>query len=159
MGFLGQGQLIFGSQDPRYGGGILFGYGRPEPRFQLGQIPAQLVYEGYADETRSPGAGGESPNETFAVGVLGLSRWRWPLDKNGNGVYVDLGWGLQFANQATIDLDSELNSTPVLGFGGTFKSGTQEYMIGLRYLHISNAGFKKPNDGQNELLLTFGVRY
>jgi hypothetical protein len=158
-GFFGQSEIIFGSEDGRFGGGLSYAYGHPEKRFQLGQIPAQLVYEGYVDHTQSDGGSGFPANATLAFGGLGYARWRWPVDRIGNGVYLDFGWGLQFANRPTLDLDSRLNSTPVLGFGGVYKDGHKEYLIGLRLLHISNGGTVRPNYGQNELFLTLGFRY
>lgn len=158
-GFLGESELIFGSEDGRFGGGVSYGFGRPEKRFQIGDLAAQLVYEGYVDHTQSGGGQGTPPNSTFAVGGLAYARWRWPVDRFGNGVYADFGWGLQFADQPTLDLESQLNSTPILDFGGSLKDGHAEYLLGLRFLHISNAGFVKPNYGQNELFVTFGFRY
>jgi hypothetical protein len=159
MGFFGQSQTILGSEDGRFGGGVSFAYGQPEKRFFMKGIPAQLVYEGYFDHTQSDGGNGFPPNSTVAVGALAYARWRWPVDKDGNGVYADLGWGLQFANQPTLDLDTRLNSTPVLDLGGTFREGRNVYLIGIRYLHISNAGTDRPNYGQNEFFFTFGFRY
>ena len=159
MGFFGQSEIIFGSEDGRFGGGFSYAYGRPEKRFQMGEIPAQLVYEVYIDHTQSDGGAGFPPNYTLATGVLGYSRWRWPMDKDGNGMYADLGVGLQAATRPTLDLESVVNSTPVGDIGGVYKDGHREYLIGLRFLHISNAGFVKPNYGQNEVFLTLGVRY
>ncbi|MDR3692042.1 MAG: acyloxyacyl hydrolase [Fimbriimonas sp.] len=157
--FYGQDQLVLGSEDQRYGGGIGYAYGRPEPRFQRGRITGQLIYEIYGDHTQSSGVDGKHSEPTVAVGSLAYARWRWPIDAAGNGVYAELGWGFQLANRSTVDLDSQLNSTPVTGFGGTFKVGKQELTLGLRYLHISNAGLRGHNFGQNELLILAGVRY
>jgi len=158
-GFLGKSMIMLGSEDVRFGGGLSYAFGRPEKRFQLGQIPAQLVYEGYVDATHSNGANGCSPNSTIAVGGLAYARWRWPLDRHGNSMFFDLGWGLQLADEPTVDLSSDLNSTPVLDIGGIHRAGKLEYLAGLRVLHISNAGTDRPNYGQNELFLMFGVRY
>jgi len=158
-GFIGQGQLIFGSQDVPFVYGVSYGYGRPEPRFQWGEIPAQVVYEVYIDHAQNSGASSIDPNSTFAVGALASSRWRWPLDRQGNGIYFELGWGLQLSDHPTLDLDSQLNSTPITGVGGSFKVGPREFLIGLRYLHISNADLKGHNLGENELLLMVGFRY
>jgi len=159
IGFFGQSETILGSEDGRFGGGLGFAYGQPEKRFSLKGLPAQLVYEGYFDRTQSPGGSGYPPNSTLAIGALSYARWRWPVDEKGNGVYADLGWGLQFANRPTLDLDTRLNSTPVLDIGGTYRDGHIEYLIGIRYLHISNAGTDRPNFGQNEFFLTLGFRY
>ena len=158
-GFIGRSIQIFGSEDGRFGGGFSYAYGQPEPRFTYGKIQAQLVYEGYIDHTQSNGGSGFSPNATFGFGTLAYARWRWPMDQYGNGVYFDLGAGLQLATQTTLDLESELNSTPVMDFGGVFKDGHNEYLIGFRFLHISNAGTVRPNYGQNELFFTLGFRY
>ena len=87
-GFFGQSEIIFGSEDGRFGGGISYAYGHPEKRFQLGQIPAQLVYEGYVDHTQSDGGSGFPANATLAFGGLGYGRWRWPVDRIGNPLPV-----------------------------------------------------------------------
>lgn len=158
-GFAGRSIQIFGSEDGRFGGGLSYAYGQPEPRFSTGQIKAQLVYEGYIDHTESNGGSGFSRNATFGFGGLSYGRWRWPMDQYGNGVYFDLGLGLQLATQPTLDLESVLNSTPVMDFGGVFRDGHNEYLIGFRFLHISNAGTVRPNYGQNELFFTLGFRY
>jgi len=157
--FFGQGLTVLGSEDARFGGGFSYGYGRFEPRLSLKHVRSQLQYDLYIDHTQTPGANGDGPNSTFAGGVLAYSRWRWPLDKKGNGVYADLGWGFQLADKPTVDLDSVVNSTPVAGLGGILKMGGQEFLVGLRFLHISNAGLKGHNFGQNELFFMIGVRY
>jgi len=154
-GFFGQSALILGSEDNRYGGGIGFGYGKPERRFRYKTLPAQLVVEGYIDRTRSL----SESRDTTAFGVLAYSRWRFPVNERGWGIYFDAGWGLQYADKTTIDLDSHLNSTPMLGLGGAFPIGHREFLIGLRFLHISNAGLRGSNQGQNELFLTLGFRF
>jgi len=149
---------MLGSEDVRGGYALSYGYGRPEPKFRAGQIPAQLVYEGYVNHTQSAGVDPIRGDDTFAYGALAYSRWRWPLDKNGNGIYFDLGWGLQYASHPTVDLDTHINSTPIAGIGGAFKSGNREYLIGLRLMHISNGGTDRPNFGDNQLMLTFSIR-
>lgn len=159
-GFVGQAAQILGTSDIRTGFGFLVGYGRPEPKFRFRTIPAQIVYELYYNTTTSPGVDKTPPNRTFAVGGLVIARFRWPVDKIGNGIYGDIGWGLQYADHPTIDLDSRLNSTPVFGVGGTFpQTNGNEFMLGVRWLHASNAGTKKPNNGQNEFYLVVGIRF
>lgn len=157
--FFGKSVIILGSEDGRIGGGLSYGYGRPEKRFQAGSVPAQLVYEGYVDFTHSNGENGSGPNSTIALGSLAYARWRWSLNQHGAGMYADLGWGLQLADGPTLDLNSELNSTPVLDIGFSRRDRKVEYLVGLRFLHVSNAGTAPPNYGQNELFLNFGVRY
>ncbi len=158
--FGGQGALILGSQDPRYGYGIAVGYGRPDGHLRFKSIPAQLVFEGYWDTTGSRGVGGGTSNRTEAFGALAIMRYKWPRDKQMNGFYADIGWGMQYANKPTVDLDTKLNSTPVLGVGGFFRYNEHhELMLGARLLHISNGGTKKPNHGQNQLLIVVGTRF
>ena len=156
--FFGRSALIFGSQDIRTGGGFSYAYGRPEPRFQIKSIPAQFVWEGYYDHTHSSGLQ-DRANDSDAWGVLGYGRWRGRRNHLGMGLYFDFGWGFQYASRHTYDLDSLVNSTPFLGIGVAMPFGSQEGMLGIRYLHISNAGTVKPNRGQNELFFTAGLRF
>ena len=159
-GFVGPSAIILGSQDPRFGYGLSVGYGRPDAHFRFRKIPAQFVLEGYWDTSESKGVNGIPSNRTEAVGALAISRYRWPADKQGNGYYAEIGWGLQYATRPTVDLDSKLNSTPILGIGGLFHyTESSDIMLGLRLLHISNAGTKKPNHGQNQVLLVAGFRF
>ena len=159
MLFYGESAMIFGSEDVRVGGGLAYAYGQPEKRFTRGAISGQLVSELYGDYTQSNGSQGYPPDWSIAFGGLAYARWRWPVDQHGNGLYADLGWGLQYANKPTLDLESQFNSTPVGGVGAFFKYADRECLVGFRYLHISNAGFKPPNYGQNEMFFTVGVRY
>lgn len=159
-GFYGQAAQVLGTSDIRAGFGFAVGHGKPEPRFRYAALPAQLVYEFYVDTTQSPGVDLNPANRTYAVGALAISRWFWPVDKIGNYMFFDIGWGLQYADKTTVDLDSQLNSTPVIGFGGLFPlTNGNEFMLGVRLLHVSNAGTKGHNLGQNEILLTLGVRF
>jgi hypothetical protein len=81
------------------------------------------------------------------------------MDDRGNGVYADIGFGVQFVDRVTFDLQSTINTTPMLGFGGVFRAGKEEVLIGLRWLHVSNGGRVKPNRGDNILFFTFGIRF
>lgn len=158
-GFFGQSAIILGSEDVREAFGLGYGYGRPEPRLRRGSVTAQLVYEGYYEQSSSVEKYDVGHLHTYSFGVLGYGRWFWPKDKQGRGMFFDLGWGFQYANQSSHDLDSQVNSTPTTGFGATFPVGERDFLIGLSLLHISNGGTKKPNRGQNQLLVTFGVRF
>lgn len=159
FGFAGESATIFGSTDQRVGAGLSYAYGKPEKRFHIGKVGAQLVYELYGDYTESSATAPGARNATFAAGTLAYARWRWPVYQTGMGIYVDLGWGVQAADRTTVDLESIFNSTPVLDVGTSFRGGHNEYLVGVRYLHISNAGLVLPNYGQNEFYVTVGVRY
>jgi len=158
-GFYGKSIGWLGSEEVRVGGGVGYAVGKPEPRFAWGRITAQVVYEGYVNHTWGMSSYKGHDVNTIGVGALAYGRWFWPKDSAGRGMYADLGWGLQYANHPTHDLDLKVNSTPVVGIGGLFPAGKREYMIGLRYLHVSNAGTKEPNQGQNQFYLLFGVRF
>jgi len=156
--FGGQSMTILGSEDRRTGFGIGFGYGRPEPRFNVSGVRSQLVFEAYYDHTGSRGASGQGPNEAESFGILAYGHWRWPK-KRGGGLYATLGWGLQYTNRTSVDLDSQINSTPMVGFGVAWDTGQGEASIGLRLLHISNAGLVGRNQGQNQLFLVYTLRF
>jgi hypothetical protein len=158
--FYGSGLLILGSRQPHFGGGVDIGFGKPEPRFRFHSIPAQLVYEVYWDHlsTASLPSYRDPGERVDALGALALARFRWPV-KGGIGAYFDIGWGLQVTNHVTIDVNSDVNSTPMLGAGGTFRLGSRELLLGVRYLHVSNAWTKPPNFGSNALFATITIRY
>jgi hypothetical protein len=157
--FFGQSTLILGTSDFRTGEGIFYAYGRPEPQLRSGKVEAQMVYEGYIDRTYSSGNDVDPANHTYAYGVLEYGRWRGRMTPDGWGMYFDLGWGLQWADKQTVDLDSKWNSTPMIGFGGVYQFGSQELLIGARLLHLSNAGLVGHNHGQNQILFTISVRF
>lgn len=158
-GLAGRSQSILGSEDERVGFGFGVAWGKPEPRFGRGSVLAQLVSDVYFDQTSSQDRFDSTKSHTFAFGNLWYGRWFWPQDKEHRGFYADLGWGAQYANLITHDLDSHLNSTPMLGVGSRFPMGDRDFMIGLRYLHISNGGTYKPNRGQNQIYFMIGVRF
>jgi hypothetical protein len=157
-GFVGQSTIVLGSQDIRQGGGLAIAYSRPEPLFSTSRVPGQLVWEAYLDRTYSVNERERSP-DTHAFGVLAIARWYSNQDQYGQGFYYGGGWGLQFADRASIDLDSKVNSTPMLEVGTTFPVGRSEILIGLRFLHVSNAGTVGDNNGSNQLFLTVGLRF
>lgn len=156
--FGGQSMTILGSEDRRTGFGVSLGYGRPEPRFHVRGVQSQLVYEGYYEHSSSRGASGFGPNQAESFGVLAYGLWRWPPRK-GLGVYATLGWGLQYSNRTSVDLDSKINSTPMAGLGVSWDTGKGEGSIGVRFVHISNAGLVGRNQGQNQLYLVYGWRF
>ena len=138
--------------------GVGLAYGRNEPRFAIPGANSELVYEAYYDQTRSPGASGQGPNSSYSYGVLAYARYRWPK-KRGWGLYATAGWGLQYTDRTSVDLDSHINSTPMLGLGVAFDTGDGEGTIGLRFLHISNAGLVGRNQGQNQLFLVYSWNF
>lgn len=157
-GFAGRSVIMLGSKEVRQGGGIGFGYGRPEPRFRLWSVPAQWVWEATVDETHGLGTYASAPNDRLGVHVFSYSRWRGRTN-HGIGAYADLGFGLYFVSP-NFDVNSDVSTTPLLGLGLAFRSGQKnEWLVGLRYRHISNAGTRSPNNGQNGIWLTVQFRF
>jgi hypothetical protein len=115
-----------------------------------------LVFEGYADSSRSDGVASDPGISTMAVGVLAYARY-------GDRFFTDYGVGLQAADKNTHDLPSKLNSTPMFAVGTRFAAGRRTWTVALRFLHISNAGTlghaKHSNRGQNQFLLMLGVDF
>jgi hypothetical protein len=157
-GFYGRSQLILGSEDPRHSGGIAYGIGWPNRRLRFRSIPARLVLEGYYEHSESPGASGLGPDRSDAFGALAYAHYQWPK-RGGVGVYANIGWGLQWADHRTVDLDSQLNSTPVFGLGLAIDTHPGQMMVGFRLLHLSNAGLLGDNQGQNQLFFTLGFQF
>ena len=119
------------------------------------------MQEVYYEHSSSGGRKGNPsiPSSTYeALGYLFGARynWQWPHDLR---LYFDIGWGAQFESNRTRDLTSRVNSTPFCDLGTWVRVGQQDFSISLRYLHISNAGFVKPNLGQNQLFLQLGTRF
>lgn len=157
-GFYGQSWFILGSEDFRRGGGLAIQWIRPEPRFTFRRNRGSLVLE--ANYTRTEGGDKFEfdADRTHAVGLAALARYEFRSER-GPHLYVEGGWGVQWADRITIDLPSQFNSTPILGAGFIIPSGRTEVYIGGRWIHVSNAGTKGNNPGQNQLFFMVGVRF
>lgn len=158
-GYAGKSIIFLGSEDHRKAQGFGIGVDLYAPRrFRYRQIVPRMIVEGYYHRSTSPGASQQPANGTDAYGVLALIRYEKGLSKNLN-LYFDWGMGLQYSDQRTVDLSGRLSSTPTFGGGFAIHQGEQTYFLGVRYFHISNAGLQGNNQGQNQLLLTLGVRF
>ena len=152
--FAGVGLAPFmGSEDPRTFGSIGIAFARPERRLRSRQYRAELVLEGYYERSTSPGIYENLPNGTDAVGVLAMARYRH------KSMFVDIGWGFQYTDQRTVDVSGRLSSTPNATIGVVTRAFDRELLIGLRYVHISNAGLSGNNQGSNRLGLFGAMRY
>ena len=120
-------------------------------------LESALDWDGGA-HTGSRGASGEGPNQVESLGFLVYARYAASVSKK-LGYYVNVGLGLQYSNQQTVDLSSKINSTPMLGVGLTWDTSNGEASLGLGLLHISNAGTVPPNQGQNQVYLMYGWRF
>ncbi|MEQ1822087.1 MAG: acyloxyacyl hydrolase [Fimbriimonadaceae bacterium] len=118
----------------------------------------KVYVEGYYHRSVSPGASEQPPNGTDAYGILNFVRYELTPEKR-TSFYFDIGVGLQYADQRTVDLSGRLSSTPTLGIGVAFRGTDATYYLGARFFHLSNAGFQGNNQGQNQVLITFGVKF
>lgn len=150
---------FLGSEDLRSAHG--FGIGVVLPGWRRlryrGFVPETLLQVYYFRST-APDAPVTPRNGTDAYGVLALSRYTSPR-KGGRALYVDVGIGFQYADMRTVDLSGRGSFTPTLGLGLSYKPGFTEWLIGARLFHISNAALAGNNQGQNQLLVTLGVRF
>lgn len=159
-GFAGRAIPEFlGSEDHRKARGIGIGTYMAAPRrLRYRHYVPELVVTAYHHRSTSAGVSGVGPNATDAYGVLTVARYGFAVVKGLNG-YFDMGMGLQYADMRTVDLSGRLSSTPTLGLGLSFGKGQTKWLLGIRLLHISNAGFQGNNQGQNQVLFTLGVRF
>lgn len=133
-------------------------FAKPEPHLRFARKRAHLVEEVYYQRASSKGPIPYNPaNKVDALGVLALARYEWVI--GGTHLYGDAGIGLQYSSQRTYDLPSRLSSTPTFDLGVFIPAGKQELTLGLRFMHISNAGTQGSNGGQNQLFLDLGVRF
>lgn len=157
-GFIGESRPILGSDEIRRGGGIFLQYERREPKFVFPKGVGDLVFEGYYATTFGGPVGDDADVRLNTVGLMAMARWRWPQKQRGVSIFTDLGWGLAWGDRTTVDLDSHVNSTPVLDFGLSIGPKDRELLVGVRYLHLSDGGLKGRNQGQNQFHLFLAKR-
>lgn len=151
--FAGQSVIFLGSKDNRTlsGFGASYNFG-PKARLRWGQQAGSLNGEIYYNTSKGPGYGNRPANSAQAWGILAYARYRW-VQPDAPRMFADIGWGVQGASRVTRDLSSKINSTPVFDLGVIIGSDHERSLIGVRYMHISNAGTVPRNKGQNELFL------
>lgn len=155
--FIGRTARILGSQDQRDNFGFGVAWSRPEPHFKWRHGPAELVMEGYYEHSRGRANAGGNGTVTDALGVIWYGRFRFP--KRHFSLYAEIGEGAQISSSESYDLGTRLNSSPMIGAGFLIRQGSQETLIGLRILHLSNAGLNGRNNGQNQVFLYAAVRF
>lgn len=145
---------FLGSEDPREFLSVGMSYARPDPRLRFRRHLAEFVMEAQFERSHSHGASGQPANYTDSVGIAAAARYRW-----GKNFFLDIGWGLQYSDQRTVDLNSRLNSTPFVGGGLSFRHRGSEYLVGARFFHLSNAGLEGDNQGSNQLGFFLAVQF
>lgn len=152
--YMGQSKRILGTDEVREGVGFAYGFGRDDPQLRAGHLRAQLVHVVHYMH----GYGFMDKKITNSVGYTATARYRLRTTSSMS-IYGDIGWGLEFSDRLSPDIDSHLNSTPMLGLGVAFPRPGGELMLGVGWFHASNGGTVKPNHGQNYLFFDFGWRY
>lgn len=149
---------VLGTEERRIG--VMVGYQavRPEKRFQINGQDLNLVMDYYAAYTHGSGVGAARQNAYYQAGFLGMARYE-RIGPSGDGFYFDAGWGFTFVSDLSIDLDTHINSTPVVDFGAILNRNGASWQVGIRLFHISNGGTNKPNRGQNQVMFMIGMRY
>lgn len=149
---------LLGSEDiNRDAFGIALSVLRPEPRFAIGPYRGEVKYELNLMRSRGPGIGEYDADRTTAVGALAL--YRASRYRDGQGIYAEVGLGLQYSSQASYDMPLHLNTTPTFGIGYRFGAGAHPVELGARYFHVSNGGRRAPNGGQNWIFATVSVAF
>lgn len=149
---------ILGTSDQRFGVVTGLQYAWREKRFDYGEVPGYWLVEGYYLGT----SGGVQPfadDRSHAVGALAMMRYEWPPHGRVPGTYLEFGWGFQYSDHVSLDLDSRVNSTPTIGGGFLLLVNKRTVTAGVRLHHISNAGTKGGNRGQNQLHFTVGWQF
>lgn len=104
---------------------------------------------------------GETSQAYFGV------TWTWLLLRNllrpGDGIELDLGFGPAFNNG---EIRSPTVSRNSLGSNVLFHTSgeigyriTPRYVVSVYFDHVSNAGFARENEGQNDAGVRFGIRF
>ena len=94
------------------------------------------------------------------VGLVPVFRFR--LDQGRSPWFGEAGIGVSLMDQHFVTTDKQFttsfNFVDVLGVGRSF-GATRSQEIGVRLQHVSNAGIRVPNPGQNFLQLRYGVAF
>jgi hypothetical protein len=153
--FGGHSFRVLGSQDIRTDYGFGVAWQKPEPHFKWRHGPAELVMEGYYEH--SNGQRGTRGKVTEALGVIWYARFYFPT--RGFNLFGDVGEGGQLSTSESFDLGTRLNSSPMFGGGISIRQGDRDILIGLRILHVSNAGLNGSNRGQNQVLFYTAIKF
>ena len=154
--FGGSSFRIFASQDVRTNYGFGISWAKPEPHFKWRHGPTQLVLEAYYEHSNGKNLGRRGIS-TEALGAIWYARFRFP--SRSINLFLDIGEGAQLSTSESFDLGTRLNSSPMIGFGFTVRQGSQETLIGIRLLHLSNANTNGENRGQNQMLFYTSVKF
>jgi len=143
---------LLGTSELRYGASAAVGWERPSGRLRIneaivGRQSAYLrLFTSYA-----------SGHDLNGI-VAGFgARWIGVSGNLKNG-YVELGTGIALIDGLSIDVNSHFNFASFVGGGFYFGEAPAASRLGVRWMHISNAGINPPNRGINQIEVVFGIR-
>ncbi len=94
--------------------------------------------------------------------VVLLPSLRMRLARGASPWFIDLGIGVSWMDQPfhtpRKEFGSRWNFYDMMGVGYSFGE-EHEHELGLRWVHVSNAGLKKPNPGQDFVQLRYVHRF
>jgi lipid A 3-O-deacylase len=105
----------------------------------------------------APGGGQQSITQLVLLPSL-----RMHLSQGRSPWFLELGVGASWMDRRLVTpqrtFSTQWNFYDMLGTG--YKFGARgEHELGLRYVHVSNAGIRKPNPGQDLLQLRYALRF
>lgn len=148
--FTGQSVKIFSSADEYQTNGIMIQIEETRKKWKaLGKtfIPVYEVFYLHEDQ------------DLDSVGALVWARTVGELSK-GVQFYFQAGFGFEYSSKKTRDLQTNVNTAPTAEVGVIINPDSDNpIMIGVRFLHFSNAGTNMPNYGQNMILLVVSTKF
>ncbi|MEZ0307374.1 MAG: acyloxyacyl hydrolase [Ramlibacter sp.] len=116
------------------------------------------ITEAYVSHWSARAPGGR---EGFVqVGLVPMFRFR--PSAGASPWFLEGGIGISTMDKRWRNEDKEFttrfNFVDVVGFGHSF-GADRKHELGLRFSHVSNAGIKSPNPGQNFLQLRYAARF
>lgn len=91
-----------------------------------------------------------------------LPSLRMRLDRGASPWFIELGIGANWMDRPFETpqkrFGSRWNFYDMMGLGRSF-GGEHEHEVAVRWVHVSNAGFKQPNPGQDFLQLRYVQRF
>jgi len=101
-------------------------------------------------------------HDSFTQLVL-LPSLRMRLARGASPWYLELGIGASWMDRLFVTPDKQFstrwNFYDMMGVGHTLGGPDGRHEIGLRWVHVSNGGLKKPNPGQDFLQLRYVARF
>lgn len=137
------------------GTGLVWQWDWRRERRALATVQTELIVAGWrADAT---GGGSQHLAQVVVLPVL-----RMQLDRGRSPWFLELGIGASYTSRKYVTphklTSTRWNFYDMLGVGHSFGEGRRQE-LGLRYVHLSNAGMRDPNPGEDFIQLRYGWRF